>query len=254
MNKEWNAEDYGKNFNFVPQYGRGVIDLIDAPKGSKVIDLGCGNGILTHQLEEQGFDVTGVDMSDSFLKVARTNYPDTHFLKADITALNIPVKADVVFSNAVFHWVDRKDQPKLLQGIHRILKPGGQLVAEFGGAGNNALIHTVLSKVFEKHSRHYVMPFFFPTIGEYATFVESAGLRMVYASLFNRPTLLKGENGMEDWIRMFVRQPFKGIGEIESKEMIAETIDALRDRLYRNGNWYADYVRLRFKALNVADS
>lgn len=254
MNKEWNAEDYGKNFNFVPQYGRGVIDLIDAPKGSKVIDLGCGNGILTHQLKEQGFDVTGVDMSDSFLDVARKNYPDIHFLKADITALNIPVKADVVFSNAVFHWVDRKDQPKLLQGIHRILKPGGQLVAEFGGYGNNDLIHAALAKVFAQHSLHYVMPFFFPSIAEYAQLLEQAGLRMVYAHLFDRPTLLIGEHGMEDWIRMFVQIPFRGIDKSESDEIISETSEALRDKLYKNGKWYADYVRLRFKALNVADS
>ena len=73
MNIFWDAEKYKKDFSFVPQYGEAVMDLLDAAPGSRVIDLGCGNGALTEQLAARGYDVTGVDASAEMLELAREN-------------------------------------------------------------------------------------------------------------------------------------------------------------------------------------
>ena len=54
MNIFWDAEKYKKDFSFVPQYGEAVMDLLDAAPGSRVVDLGCGNGALTEQLAACG--------------------------------------------------------------------------------------------------------------------------------------------------------------------------------------------------------
>ena len=59
----------------------------------------------------------------------------------------------------------------------------------------------------------YKMPFYFPTIGQYAGLLEQAGFKVLCMSLFDRMTALKGSNGMEDWIRMFIKQPFEGVPE-----------------------------------------
>lgn len=52
-NINWNANDYKNGFSFVPEYGESVINLITKEKGSRVIDLGCGNGMLTDKLAEK---------------------------------------------------------------------------------------------------------------------------------------------------------------------------------------------------------
>lgn len=55
MKNNWNAENYSDNFQFVHKYGEGVLDLLTVPKGSFVVDLGCGNGALTEKPVQIGY-------------------------------------------------------------------------------------------------------------------------------------------------------------------------------------------------------
>lgn len=57
-----------------------------------------------------------------------------------------------VFSNAVLHWIDRQKQPGMASCVRDALKPGGQFAFEFGGYGNNALIHNALHGEFRKRN------------------------------------------------------------------------------------------------------
>ena len=54
MNINWDAQNYSKDFKFVHKYGEDVMELLQSPKGSKILDLGCGNGNLTIKLKEKG--------------------------------------------------------------------------------------------------------------------------------------------------------------------------------------------------------
>lgn len=252
MNIKWDAHKYTSDFSFVHQYGNSVLDLIDADEGSTALDLGCGNGALTKALQEKGYVVQGMDASAELLTVARKNYPDIDFVQGDATDFSVYSPFDVVFSNAVFHWIDKEHQKNMLTCIYNALKPGGQLVFEFGGHGNNQRIHNALSTVFSEYGYPYKMPFYFPTISEYTTLLENNGFRVHYAVLFDRLTELKGENGLRDWINMFVKTPFTVVESEEEKEaIINKSIDLLRHDLYVNNTWYADYVRLRIKATRL---
>ena len=249
MNIEWDAGKYTKDFSFVHQYGNDAAELIDCKAGGAVLDLGCGNGSLTNRLKNKGFHVIGIDDSEDLLNVARSNYPDINFIKADAAAFTLNKPVDAVFSNAVFHWIDKDKQPSMLSCVYNALKDNGQFVFEFGGHGNNALIHGELEKAFLKYGYYYKMPFYFPTIGEYASLVEQAGFQVRYAVLFVRPTELKGEHGLKDWIDMFVKTPFLAVASPEDAESIKTmAVRNLKHVLYKNGKWYADYVRIRMKA------
>ena len=92
------------------------------------------------------------------------------------------------------------------------------------------------------------MPFYFPTIGEYSAMLEQAGFLVRSAVLFDRPTELNGENGLYDWIRMFVKTPFTGMDDALCEDIINSAVSQLEAELFKNGKWYADYVRLRCKA------
>ena len=76
-----------------------------------------------------------------------------------------------------------------------------------------------------------------------------AGFKVVYATLFDRPTPLQGEHGLKDWICMFVKSAFVGITADERDAIIDEVASKLRPRMYQHGTWVADYVRLRAKAV-----
>ena len=252
MNIEWDAAKYTSDFSFVHQYGNSVIGLIDADERSTVLDLGCGNGALSKTLCDMGYIVKGIDASGELLAIAQKEYPDIEFIQADATDFSLQEPVDIVFSNAVFHWIDKERQQDMLKCVYNVLKENGQFVFEFGGHGNTQLIHETLAEIFSGHKYTYKMPCYFPTIGEYATLLENAGFSVRYAVLFDRMTELKGENGLKDWINMFVKTPFAIIKDEDEKRIIIdETADRLKGVLYRDGKWYADYVRLRMKVIKI---
>lgn len=251
MNINWNADKYAKDFAYVHRYGEGVMELLDFNSITSVLDLGCGTGALTQRLAEKGAEVVGIDASPEQLAVAKAQYPGINFICADATNFTLAQPVDAVFSNAVLHWIDSAKQPDVLQCVSRALKPGGQFILEMGGHGNNKLIHAALAKAFAACGYGYTMPFYFPSIGEYTPLLESAGFEVKYATLFDRFTELTGSDGLKDWLYLFVKIPFAGIGDAEKDAIINETVDDLRSDLFKNGKWYADYVRLRIKAIKV---
>lgn len=246
MNINWDAEKYAEDFQFVHKYGEDVTELLTVEKGSRVADLGCGNGRLTCKLKEMGYDVTGIDDSEEMLKIALKNYSDINFVKGNaLTFKEEPF--DAIFSNAVLHWIDKERQQELLSNISGNIKKGGEFVCEFGGYGCAETVHSALKEIFNKRGYEYVKNFYFPTIGEYSPMLEKAGLIVNYAVLFDRPTLQKGENGLEDWIRMFNMAAFKNMDEKEIQSIIDEASEKLKPVLCKDGKWYIDYVRIRFR-------
>lgn len=235
------------------RYGCDVLGLVDVAPGCTALDLGCGNGALTQALRDKGYQVVGLDASQALLDVARERYPDMVFVRGDATSFALPEPVDIVFSNAVFHWIDRERQPDMLRCVRRALCAGGQFVFEFGGFGNNRLIHAALEQVFAARGYCYTLPFYFPTVGEYAALLEQEGFAVRYALLFDRPTELQGgEHGLAEWVRMFIKVPFAAVASgAERDAMLHEVEEILRDSLFINGKWYADYVRLRMKALRL---
>lgn len=249
MNITWDAKNYTDNFSFVHQYGNDVLSLLELTPGMTVLDLGCGNGALTAKLRELGARPTGMDASFEQLAIASDSYPDLTFIQGDATAFSLPQPVDAVFSNAVFHWIDRENQPAMLECITKALEPGGQLVFEMGGYRCGGTVHDALAAAFAKRGLDYQMPFFFPTVGEYTPMLEQAGLLVTHAFLFDCFTPLKGDDGLVDWINMFVKKPFEGMEENQKTEICREVADQLKPQLYRDGIWYCDYVRLRCRAI-----
>lgn len=247
MNIHWDAEKYKQDFMFVPEYGAAVLDLLDAAPGSRVVDLGCGNGALTRQLAERGYDVVGLDASPEMLAVARQAHPDLTFRPGNAEDFQLEAPADAIFSNAVLHWIDAGRQQAMLDHIASQIRPGGLFVCEFGGKGCAEAVHAALERCFAAHGLHYRRTFYFPTIGEYAPLLERAGFRVEYATLFDRPTRQNGPDGLASWIRMFDTAPFQGVDPDLAGQIIAEAVEALRPTLWQDGAWYVDYVRIRFK-------
>lgn len=211
MNIQWEAGKYTENFDFVHRYGESVLELVEAEAGGLVVDLGCGNGALTQKLADRGYRVLGVDDSAEMVAEARALHPGLPFQKGDAVTFQLEEKADIIFSNAVLHWIDGSRQQALARNVAAQLKPGGQFIFEFGGKGCAERVHSSLERQFARRGLAYPRTFYFPTIGEYAPILERAGFRVEYAVLFDRPTEQKTGDGLADWVRMFVKKPFEGL-------------------------------------------
>jgi SAM-dependent methyltransferase len=122
---------------FLENYFKRVI-----AHGSRVVDLGCGIGIYSNLMARYGAQVIGIDPSEEYLEVARTNAVDNvSFLKASIgegdgLAAVPDASADIVFMSdaLLFYFVpfypgQKADIQVLLGDIRRILKPGGMFVS-----------------------------------------------------------------------------------------------------------------------------
>ncbi len=239
---EWDAERYESNFSFVWNHGAALIDLLDPQPGERVLDLGSGTGHLTHQIAQRGSTAAGLDSAPAMVAQARINYPTLKFMLADATDFTLPEPVDAVFSNAALHWVKNADAAAAC--IRRALKPGGRFVAEFGGKGNISDIVTAVRAELPAAAN----PWYFPSAGEYASLLEAHGFRVTHAFHFNRPTPLDGGRAMHDWLDMFGNVLLEGMTAGERKAVCNRIVERLRPTLYREGVWFADYVRLRIVA------
>lgn len=107
--------------------------LEQVPAGGSVLELGCGVGLPTTRILAGRFQVTGVDLSERHIALARQNVPDATFLQADMTALTFPsARFDAVVGFYSIIHVPRQEQPGLLRDIVGWLKPGGLFVAAMG--------------------------------------------------------------------------------------------------------------------------
>lgn len=110
----WNAELYDRKHNFVAQYGKNLLHFIPQAPQQTILDLGCGTGTLTAKLQAYG-QVTGIDASQDMITKAQQDFPQLHFLVGNGLTLPATPQYDVIFSNAVFHWIP--DHPTLLVHI-----------------------------------------------------------------------------------------------------------------------------------------
>ncbi len=94
------------------------------PSSSKVLDMGCGAGFLTHELASAGHEVTGVDLSEESLNIARKLDTKGTYLRADVTA--IPLESGSFDAVCAMDLLEHVENPKaVVQEASRLLKPGG---------------------------------------------------------------------------------------------------------------------------------
>jgi trans-aconitate methyltransferase len=229
----WDAARYQSRHSYVFTYGEDLIGLLEPRAGERILDLGCGSGQLTGKIAESGADVTGLDRSEEMIAEARRNFPSLKFEIGDAANFTVDGHFDAVFSNAALHCV--KDADGAAASVARALRSGGRFVLEMGGKGNNKAVLDAVREV----AGPVETPWYFPSVGEYASVLERHGFEIAFATLFDRPTRVEGEDGLEDWLAMFASSI---LGSAEARREVAER---LRVKMFRDGGWVVDYRRLR---------
>ncbi len=243
--QQWRAQSYQTHAGFVPQLGQAALDLLEPRAGERILDLGCGDGVLTQTLAETGAVVTGVDSSVALVDAARTRGLDIRLM--DAAALEFDQAFDAVFSNAALHWMCPAQA--VIAGVARALRPGGRFVGEMGGFGNVAAIRVALHMQLTLRGLDPTRldPWYFPTVEDYARRLQAGGFQMRTIELIPRPTPLPTD--MRGWLETFAETFTRAVPANQRDGFLDEVCESLRPALCdTRGGWIADYVRLRFCA------
>jgi trans-aconitate 2-methyltransferase len=147
---DWDGASYDRVAHPMTRWGSSVLDRLLLRGDETVLDAGCGSGRVTEQLVERlpGGHVVALDASPSMVEAARERlgrFGDrVSFVVADLGhPLSMgDASVDAILSTATFHWVP--DHDALFAILARVLRPGGRLVAQCGGAGNIGRVLAVL--------------------------------------------------------------------------------------------------------------
>ncbi|MEO8481117.1 MAG: methyltransferase domain-containing protein [Acidobacteriota bacterium] len=239
----WRPDRYVQHASFVPALARDLVGWLEPKSGERVLDLGCGDGVLSMDLVRAGADVVGVDASGPMTAAARAKGVDARLGAAE--SLPFDAEFDAAFSNAMLHWT--RDIDAVLSGVYRALRAGGRFVGEFGGAGNIAIFLAATESVMSRRGLPFVQPWYFPTPAAFADALTRAGFRVDRTQHFARPTPLPA--GITEWIGVFGGPLLAHIPAAERSRLAQEIEDVLTPTLRRDdGTWTMDYVRLRFQA------
>lgn len=132
------SRQVGRTFRQVPATGREIdavaariLGLLDLGGDAVVLDIACGNGLVTSRLADRLGHVTGIDFSEPLIAVARTHFarPNVDYVVCD--ALDLPPfnhPFDGAVCCAALQFLDRSQTRKLLGDLSQIVRPGGRLV------------------------------------------------------------------------------------------------------------------------------
>lgn len=246
---KWNAALYDDKHSFVWKMAAGLLEMLDAKPGERILDIGCGTGHLTAQIAATGAQVVGIDRSPEMIEQARAAHPGLTFEVVDAREMKFPDSFDAAFSNATLHWITEPE--RVVAALASALRARGRFVAEFGGKGNVAGLVGALTRAWKNLGLRESLPnpWYYPSLAEYAGLLERHGLEVTYASLFDRPTPLEdGERGLRNWLDMFGSSIAAKLAPGQQEALKEEVEREARHDLFQDGRWVMDYRRLRVVA------
>jgi trans-aconitate 2-methyltransferase len=239
MPRDWDAGAYDRLPIPMTRWGIAVVGWLDLAGQERVLDAGCGTGQVTERLLDllPTGTVVALDGSPSMIARAHERLGDARVecLVHDLLE-PIPIgPVDAVLSTATFHWI--LDHDRLFANLAAVLKPGGQLAAQCGGAGNTVELGRVVRDLgYElEEDKNFASP------EETRERLERAGFTDVECWLQPEPTPIP-RGDLELYLRTIC------LGSVLQR-VPAEARDGFLERATdRLPDGVIDYVRLNIRA------
>jgi trans-aconitate 2-methyltransferase len=256
----WDPEEYARHSSAQLGWAQELTARLALQGSEALLDVGCGDGKMTAALSRalSGGFVLGVDSSPAFIAYARSHYPQAEypnlrFEQMDARNLSYGRRFDVIFSNAVLHWVD--DHPAFLAGCARLLRARGRLSLSCGGAGNAAEIIAVLEELIRQPPwapcfTGFGFPYFFYSPEDYAGWLPAAGFEPLRLALVEKDMQHSGRAGLAGWIRTTWLPYTQRVPQAQRQAFIFSLVEAYlaRQPLDAAGQCHVRMVRLEVEA------
>lgn len=234
---DWDAATYDRISDPQARWAVGVIERIDGDPRT-ILDAGCGSGRVTELLLRRfpSSRVVGIDTSATMIEQAAERlapFADRvtlmHHDLLEAVPLDEPV--DTVFSNAVFHWIP--DHPRLFANLAGALRPGGRLVAQWGGHGN---VESVISAAIALGGPDLTGNFTTPEQSK--ADLERAGFDDVRTWLHPDPADFEGHEQLEQYLGTICLRSYTDLLSPDDRTLF---VRGVADRL---PDLRIDYVRM----------
>lgn len=208
---KWNPDSYLKFAAERSAPFDDLVALIQKRSRLEVVDLGCGTGELTCRLATLLPDsrITGIDTSEAMLDKARESQcPGVNFTLQDISSLS--GKWDVIFSNAVFHWLD--DHPSLIPRLFSLLKASGQLVVQIPNntsfPSHTCIVETASEEPFRSALGGWTRSSPVLPLGDYARILYESGAAEMTVMEKVYPHVVADSDAIADWTSATTLLPY----------------------------------------------
>ena len=256
-NYEFDGEKYKQASKHQKEWGNRLISELDFDEDETILDLGCGDGVLTNQLSSlvPNGKVIGIDASHGMIETAKKHRANNlRFICMDINSLSFANEFDIIFSNATLHWI--KNHDRLLKGSLIALKPNGIIRWNFAGDGNCSNFYKIVKAamkedVYKHHFANFDWPWFMPTKAEYEILLANAGFSSFQIEFENADRYFANSDEMIKWIDQPSLVPFI---KVLPDEIKADFRDIVVDRMIKatrqqDGRCFETFRRIDIKAV-----
>lgn len=255
VSKGFDGAKYESSSSHQKEWGNRLIEELNLKGSEHILDLGCGNGLITRELAERvpNGKVLGIDSSPSMLDKAKTHQlRNMEFQLLDIRDMDFVEEFDLVFSNAAMHWV--KEHGIVLRKVHASLKAGGTVRMQFAGEGNcptilGVLKESISSSGFEDDFRDFDWPWYMPDARTYEELLRSAGFLSYRVWMENADRYFPDEQSFVGWIEQPSLVPFiRVLSEEKSALFRNVVVEKTKKAAFQPDNIYFE----AFRRINVS--
>ena len=254
---EFDGEKYKKASKHQKEWGNKLISEMSLNGDEAILDLGCGDGVLTEQLAElvPAGQVIGIDASAGMIETAKKyEKANLTFICMDINDIDYSNRFEVIFSNAALHWV--KNHEKLLASSFNALRPEGILIWNFAGDGNCAnffsTVKTVMNEqLYKEYFLDFHWPWFMPTKAEYEKLMANTGFGGIKIEYENADRNFLNCAEMIKWIDQPSLVPFMiHLPNAKKEGFRNAVIEMMLDKTKQtDGSCFETFRRINIKAI-----
>jgi trans-aconitate 2-methyltransferase len=249
---EFDGRKYEKASTFQKEWGNKIISELNLKGNEDILDIGCGDGLLTANLARLVPDgnVIGVDASKGMIEVAKEKEGNNlKFLLMDINEIDLNYQFDFIFSNATLHWI--KNHSRLWTNIHKLLNSNGFVRFNFAADGNSSHFFKVIKAivVFEEYREYFSefrWPWYTPSLDEYENVLKDFAFSELNVWVENEDRFFPDKEAVIEWINQPNIVPFLEYIPEEKKKIFREIVteQMIKETLQENGRCFETFRRI----------
>jgi Trans-aconitate methyltransferase len=254
---DFDGKKYKEASKHQKEWGNKIIREMNIKEDSFILDLGCGDGVLTQILSSKvpKGKVIGIDASKSMIDTAiEIREENLEFRAMDINDMNFKEKFDLIFSNAALHWV--KDHKELFYKCNNALKDGGRIRFNFAGHGNCQNFFEVVKEIakdeeYNTHFKDFEWPWYMPTINQYKELAnEVTVFKNINIYEENADRYFQNEEEIISWIDQPSIVPFISILPENMKQEFRNKVvkEMLERTKQKDGSYFETFRRINILA------